>query len=200
MVSSPDEILAQIGLKSNGGRKYGGGTESTHQLASKALVHLIQSGKLSINDATEAVNAAKTARSPPSANESADSKTSVKSNKLQEKYRTRHIALQFSYDGTDFSGFAQNIGKDEDNSVEKALFAALEKTRLLLDPSLVDFSARNDGGARNEGGGADTSEMSARTASKYSRCGRTDKGEGLIVACLVFLLLTETDCAYTCVS
>ena len=44
------------------------------------------------------------------------------------------MALQFSYDGTDYTGFAQNVGKENDNSIEKALFAALEKTRLLVHP------------------------------------------------------------------
>ena len=62
--------------------------------------------------------------------------------------RTRHIALRFYYDGGNYSGLAQNIGQDNDNSVEKALFQALLKARLI----------------------------DSRETCGYSRCGRTDKG------------------------
>ena len=63
-------------------------------------------------------------------------------------YRTRHVALRFYYDGANYSGLAENVGYDGDQSVEKALFAALKKTSLVV----------------------------TRDASQYSRCGRTDKG------------------------
>ena len=166
--NSPSEIRARIGLPK--------AQKSSHNdiIASHALVHLIQSNKLSVQDAQQAIhhvsnnvvtNTVPTKKQKPS---------QQKQTKV-EKYRTRHIALQFSYDGTHYSGFAQNIGKEEDNSVEKALFAALEKTRLLLDPSVIDFSERGD--TNNASEKADEGEVSARTASKYSRCGRTDKGE-----------------------
>ncbi|KAL7507097.1 hypothetical protein ACHAXN_004300 [Cyclotella atomus] len=143
MAPSQEQVLAQIGVACSGIS-----TDSSLQLASKALVHLIRSGKLSVQDASDAVDAAKIELNNINA---AKKNTAVKddgrrNNKPQEKHRTRHVALQFSYDGTDFTGFAQNIGKEEDNSVEKALFAALEKTRLLLDPSLIDFSTRGDAG------------------------------------------------------
>ena len=62
--------------------------------------------------------------------------------------RTRHIALKFIYDGGEFSGLAQNIGQESDNSIEKALFQALNRARLI----------------------------ESRETSKYSRCGRTDRG------------------------
>jgi tRNA pseudouridine38/39 synthase len=96
-----------------------------------------------------------------------------------DKHRTRHIALQFSYDGTIYSGFAQNVGKEYDNSVEKHLFAALEKTRLLVSPDENGMLTETE---RTE---AENGQVPARTASKYSRCGRTDKGvhaNGQVVA------------------
>jgi tRNA pseudouridine38/39 synthase len=66
----------------------------------------------------------------------------------QPQVRTRHIALRFYYDGANYTGLAQNVGQDHDQSVERALFQALTKAQLV--PS--------------------------REASGYSRCGRTDRG------------------------
>ncbi len=63
-------------------------------------------------------------------------------------YRTRHIALRFLYDGANFSGLAQNLGQESDNSVERSLFQALLRARL----------------------------VESRETSGYSRCGRTDRG------------------------
>ena len=63
-------------------------------------------------------------------------------------HRTRHIALKFYYDGAKYNGLAQNVGNENDQSVEKALFQALVKARL----------------------------VESREASGYSRCGRTDRG------------------------
>lgn len=63
-------------------------------------------------------------------------------------YRTRHIALRFYYDGSEYSGLAENIGMETDQSVEKSLFAALTRTKF----------------------------VASRTACGYSRCGRTDRG------------------------
>ncbi len=62
--------------------------------------------------------------------------------------RTRHIALRFYYDGGSYSGLAQNMGMKDDKSIEKALFEALVKTKL----------------------------VESRETSGFSRCGRTDKG------------------------
>lgn len=62
--------------------------------------------------------------------------------------RTRHIALRFYYDGANYSGLAQNFGLDTDNSIEKELFQALVKARL----------------------------VDSRESCGYSRCGRTDRG------------------------
>lgn len=64
------------------------------------------------------------------------------------QHRYRHVALRFYYDGAEYSGLAQNMGQENDQSVEKALFQALLKTRL----------------------------VESRESSGYSRCGRTDKG------------------------
>jgi len=62
--------------------------------------------------------------------------------------RRRHIALRFYYDGGAYTGLAQNVGVDSDQSVERQLFAALQKAHL----------------------------VESRAASHYSRCGRTDRG------------------------
>ena len=72
-----------------------------------------------------------------------------KPNSQKEKYRTRHVALQFSYDGTDYTGFAQNVGKENDDSIEKALFAALEKTRLLVHPDEHGMLVMNEDEEKN---------------------------------------------------
>ncbi len=61
---------------------------------------------------------------------------------------SRHIALRIAYDGTPYNGFSENVGSSSDSSVERDLFAALVKLKLI--------SGRGDCG--------------------YSRCGRTDKG------------------------
>ena len=97
----------------------------------------------------------------------------------KNKYRTRHVALQFCYDGTHYSGYAQNIGKDDDMSVERTLFAALEKTNLLLSPPRQDEQVLGEGAEgvyNNSNSSGSSSSGSARSAAKYSRCGRTDKG------------------------
>jgi len=62
--------------------------------------------------------------------------------------RTRHIALRIFYDGASYSGLAQNVGQANDNSVERCIFDALRKARLIV----------------------------SRETSNYSRCGRTDRG------------------------
>jgi hypothetical protein len=64
------------------------------------------------------------------------------------EYRTRHIALRFYYDGSKYTGLAENIGFAADMSVEKEVFKALRKAKLI----------------------------DSRATSGYSRCGRTDKG------------------------
>ena len=87
--------------------------------------------------------------------------TIVKS-KAKEKlplnyHRYRHVALQFYYDGAEYSGLAENIGMENDQSIEKALFAALKRTQFVV----------------------------ARESCGYSRCGRTDRGvssSGQVVA------------------
>jgi hypothetical protein len=63
-------------------------------------------------------------------------------------YRTRHIALRFYYDGSKYTGLAENIGFAADMSVEKEVMKALCKAKLI----------------------------DSRATSGYSRCGRTDKG------------------------
>jgi tRNA pseudouridine38/39 synthase len=107
-------------------------------------------------------------------------RTNNKNNKnSKNKYRTRHVALQFCYDGTQYSGYAQNIGKDDDTSVERTLFAALEKTNLLISPPHDEhvLGEKVQGVCNNSSSSNSSSSCSsARSAAKYSRCGRTDKG------------------------
>ena len=64
------------------------------------------------------------------------------------EYRTRHIALRVYYEGKQYNGLAQTVGMESDNSVERQIFAALQKTHLIQ----------------------------SRESCGYSRCGRTDKG------------------------
>lgn len=64
------------------------------------------------------------------------------------RYRQRKIALQVQYNGDAYLGFAAQAPGDADETVEKHLFAALTKVRLIED----------------------------RQQCGYSRCGRTDKG------------------------
>jgi tRNA pseudouridine38/39 synthase len=106
------------------------------------LNHLIHSGAVT----TEAV---KSAHEAVQLTQTKLNETSKKSEtKDQTQYRYRHVALRFYYDGAEYSGLAQNMGQESDQSVEKVLFQALVKARL----------------------------VESRETSGYSRCGRTDKG------------------------
>jgi tRNA pseudouridine38/39 synthase len=64
------------------------------------------------------------------------------------EHRRRHIALEIWYDGRNYTGLAENVGAEDDRSVERALFAALQRANLVKD----------------------------RSSCSYSRSGRTDKG------------------------
>jgi tRNA pseudouridine38/39 synthase len=203
-------------------------------IAGRALRHLINAGKVSTNDAIDAVARATTqhetstveleelddiinesnsatdekADGPPSVCKSGEgikgpemtamnngtleveelkvkaftskaniNKKKERTNNNKNKYRTRHIALQFCYDGTQYSGYAQNIGKDDDKSVERTLFAALEKTNLLISPPNDEHVlGGKEQGLYNNNSNSSNISSSARSAAKYSRCGRTDKG------------------------
>ena len=167
--------LDQLGL-SPATHEGAGGTASSRDIAAEAICRLVESGKVSMADAQAAVAAAKgTNRRSKKARKESSSPPGV--------HRTRHVALKFSYDGTAFSGFAENVGTEGDNSIEKALFAALEKTRLLVSPEengafvlnkQTQKSSNQEG--ESEEGHEKEKAISARTAAQYSRCGRTDKG------------------------
>lgn len=171
MSTNTNDVFSQIGLQ-------------TGADASRVLRHLLESGNVAISDAKEAVHASTiTSTTSESAQRNQHPKKQHKdtgrADKPVEIQRTRHIALQFSYDGTDYSGFAQNVGKEHDNSVENQLFAALEKTRLLVSPEENGLLTESEIEEAKNG------QMPKRTASKYSRCGRTDKGvhaNGQVVA------------------
>lgn len=97
---------------------------------------------------TEAVQSAHDSLKESSATTNNDDKKKTPASNNTRENRYRHVALSFYYDGANYSGLAQNVGQDNDQSVEKALFQALMKTRL----------------------------VESRESSGYSRCGRTDKG------------------------
>ncbi|KAL7457558.1 hypothetical protein ACHAWC_009994 [Mediolabrus comicus] len=147
--------------------------------AKSVLYNLLASGKVSVADANEAADQIAHSQHQNHKKKGQNIEPKCDMVKPIEKHRTRHIALQFSYDGTIYSGFAQNVGKEYDNSVEKQLFAALEKTHLLVSPDENGMLTETE---RTE---AENGQVPARTASKYSRCGRTDKGvhaNGQVVA------------------
>jgi len=75
------------------------------------------------------------------------------------RYHQRHIAMQLQYDGRPYYGFASQLGECDD-TVEKYIFDALCKTRLITD----------------------------RSESDYSRCGRTDKGVSALGQVVAFKL------------
>lgn len=149
--------------------------------ADNVLRHLLESGKVSVEDAKDAVQQVAGKRQLTKQHQQRQGANSCAYTKPVEKYRTRHIALQFSYDGTEYSGFAQNVGKENDNSVERELFAALEKTRLLVSPEENGMLTESEKREADN----DDDQVLLRKASKYSRCGRTDKGvhaNGQVVA------------------
>lgn len=209
------QIAIGDGAKNNGdGSMATANANGVGDMAVNALRLLIESGKVSIDDANAAFKSvqntkdAATVKEPAPSNktESGESKNNSKTKKKnkpkkQEQYRTRHVALQFSYDGTDFSGFAENLGKKCDYSVEKALFAALNKTRILVSPEqngmlvsnnedqkAVEAEQTDKINGKSAGGSLKEDileSISSRAACKYSRCGRTDKGvhaNGQVVA------------------
>eukprot|EP00579_Thalassiosira_antarctica_P009406 CAMPEP_0201914810 /NCGR_PEP_ID=MMETSP0903-20130614/4895_1 /ASSEMBLY_ACC=CAM_ASM_000552 /TAXON_ID=420261 /ORGANISM="Thalassiosira antarctica, Strain CCMP982" /LENGTH=639 /DNA_ID=CAMNT_0048450269 /DNA_START=62 /DNA_END=1981 /DNA_ORIENTATION=+ len=193
-----DNILAQVGLLGDREKKNGdnGEGKNDNDVAIKALRNLIESGKVSIEDAKVAVQSAHGSKKATTAealsnkngsngnNDKKKNKQEVGKPKTQETYRTRHLAIQFSYDGTDFSGFAENVGKEYDNSVEKALFGALEKARLLVSPEengmlvinedeeMMDVNQNEKGYVKKLVKGSRNYQLTVRTASQYSRCGR----------------------------
>ena len=130
--------------------------------ASEVLAFLLDNGGLPEEKLRAAVRTIKENRQNSQGNNSLAKKLDTKPKKehnngpkvstaakiTPDNIRTRHIALRFFYDGATYSGLAQNIGQEGDNSVERRLFDALLKARLIT----------------------------SRETSNYSRCGRTDKG------------------------
>ena len=98
----------------------------------------------------------------------------------------RHVAFRLAYDGEAYQGFSQNVGTPGDESVERYLFEALVKCRLI--------EVRKGNGERLLLGSSFMVNMSTTTTASltslpfhfgptqkrqtccYSRCGRTDKG------------------------
>lgn len=91
---------------------------------------------------------------PPPVRPGSSGKTSSKQPREFDfaRYTTRAIALHVAYLGWDYHGFASQGSGAAPPTVERALFNALGKTRLVA------------------------SEHDVFSAADYSRCGRTDKG------------------------
>ena len=119
-----------------------------------------------INDTTKITN---TTTSVTSVVKPSQQKTQhQQSLNLSSRYLKRHVALQIQYDGTLYTGLAQDTsvsssGKGKDGSVEAILFEALIRSRLIDDPSTGCLSANKKQPSRKE-------------MYNYNRCGRTDKG------------------------
>ena len=64
------------------------------------------------------------------------------------KYRQRHLAFHVQYDGGKYHGFADQLEEEGEETVERHIFNALIKLRLITD----------------------------KKSCQYSRCGRTDRG------------------------
>lgn len=112
----------------------------------RILQHLLSTERLSIDaveDAVKSVEAAST-----KLKKTKQKSIKKKNAKLVMEPRRRHIALEIWYDGRNYTGLAENVGKDDDRSVERALFTALKRAKLVED----------------------------RSSCSYSRSGRTDKG------------------------
>jgi tRNA pseudouridine38/39 synthase len=132
--------------------------------AVEVLNHLLQQKILTENDIKKSIQSLKDEKTKlmEGGNTAAASEDSLSSKKTStqqgqvdtdddadnSRVRRRHIAIQFYYDGGDYSGLAQNVGQDSDNSVERVLFEALQRAKLI----------------------------ESRETSGYSRCGRTDRG------------------------
>ena len=127
--------------------------ETLNKLTKKELIDLI----IKLNDSNDSnkgiVDSVITTIAAKKGNDAMNddndnSKKKVKRQFDMSKYRQRHIALQVQYDGCNYIGFASQSGHNNDNTIEKHLFDALIKVKLIEN----------------------------RTTCKYTRCGRTDKG------------------------
>jgi tRNA pseudouridine38/39 synthase len=129
---------------------------------SPETLRLVHESLISASTATATTTSEENRRNhlkPPAAD---DDDKDVKKNEKQKKTpaddgtgpifrRQRHIAFRIYYDGESYSGLAECVGQEQDRSVERVFFAALERARLVAC-----------GGNRRDCG--------------YSRCGRTDRG------------------------
>lgn len=96
--TSRRSTLDQLGL---GPASHNRGTASScdgERIATEAICHLVESGRVSLADAQAAVVRAKGTN--PSR------KKTRKEASPPGVHRTRHVALKFSYDGSQFTGFA----------------------------------------------------------------------------------------------
>lgn len=157
-------LLRGLNISCGEKRKLDGKSKSDKAIsASEILTFLLKNGSLSEETLTSAAKTIRQTQKENGAdatianNDGRDnstgalkqSKAATTSNQNSNgQARTRHIALRFFYNGASYSGLAQNIGQENDNSVERQLFNALLKARLI----------------------------SSRGTSNYSRCGRTDRG------------------------
>lgn len=137
-------------------------SESTPQMANlcagesstmsyKVLQHLLTAKRISIDDIEEACKKVSPTHEAPCKDTKQSSKEESKKNQPKKptvEPRRRHIALEIWYDGRNYTGLAENVGRDDDRSVERTLFTALKRAKLVEN----------------------------RINCSYSRSGRTDKG------------------------
>ena len=142
-------ILKELGLASN--NDGGGGTQAPPAISSRDVLQFLLETSVISSDQLKAAHASLKERHNQEAAEKAAAaaeKAQADVTAFKSEYRTRHIALRVYYEGKRYNGLAQTVGMEADNSVERHLFAALQKTHLIH----------------------------SRDTCKYSRCGRTDKG------------------------
>ena len=92
-------------------------------------------GNLLISDFLESKkkNADTAAKSP-----NIDTKISKNREFDISKYRQRHIALHLQYNGTAYYGFASQAEENCEETIEKHLFEALIKLRLISDRKVIN--------------------------------------------------------------
>ena len=143
-----NDILGNVGALGVG--------EENNGVAMSALHHLIESGKVSVDDAKAAVHAVQEMPNHyqpiiRAVKRSYPNNLSLKRriNQIHRKKNIVHVMWHCNSLPSDYTGFAQNVGKENDNSIEKALFAALEKTRLLVHPDEHGMLVMNEDEEKN---------------------------------------------------
>jgi tRNA pseudouridine38/39 synthase len=100
---------------------------------------------------------------------------SIDATTMPETVRRRHVALRIYYDGGAYSGLAENVGHAADASIERALWMALSKARLVPHDVVRRYAAGGKNKDKDNSSDGNVDHCTTTTIG-YSRCGRTDKG------------------------